>query len=208
MGRIHIETFCSLDLVGQAPGGPDEDLSGGFALGGWQAPLIDDVVGEHILRGMAGVDALLLGRRTYDIFAAYWPRYSGGEDSAIAELFNRIPKYVASRGAPSLGWAGSTQLGPDLAEELRRLRERHQKIYVPGSLGLVRTLVAEGLYDRLTLFVHPLVLGTGKRVLDDDGTASGLHLTEPAVTSPSGVVVLRYAPAGAPPETGDMMSRG
>jgi dihydrofolate reductase len=204
MGRIHIETFCSLDLVGQAPGGPDEDTSGGFAFGGWQAPLVDDVLGEQITRGMEGMDALLLGRKTYDIFAAYWPQYAGDQDFTVAQLFNRVPKYVASRGTPKLDWAGSTLLGPDLAGELRRLRERHEKIYVSGSLNLVQTLVAQGLYDRLTLFVHPLVLGAGKRVFESGSVPSGLRIVEPAMTSPNGIVVLRYEPTGAPPETGDM----
>ncbi|MEJ2871797.1 dihydrofolate reductase family protein [Actinomycetospora sp. OC33-EN08] len=204
MGRIHIETFCSLDLVGQAPGGPDEDPSGGFAFGGWQAPLLDDVVGEQIARGMEGVDALLLGRRTYDIFAAFWPHYSGEEDREVAELFDRVPKYVVSRGAPQLDWANSTLVRP---EELPALRDRHDKIYVSGSLDLVRTLLVEDLYDRLTLFVHPLLLGTGKRVVENGALPSGLRLAEPAVTSPSGVVVLRYEPTGAPPERGDMTVR-
>jgi dihydrofolate reductase len=204
MGRIHIETFCSLDLVGQAPGGPDEDPSGGFAFGGWQAPLADDVLGEQVTLGMEGMDALLLGRRTYDIFAAYWPQQAGDQDFAVAQLFNQVPKYVASRGNPQLEWTGSTLLGPDLANELRMLRERHEKIYVSGSLDFVQTLLAEGLYDRLTLFVHPLVLGTGKRVFESGAVPSGLHLIEPAITSPNGIVVLRYEPTGAPPETGDM----
>jgi dihydrofolate reductase len=204
MGQVHIETFCSLDLVGQAPGGPDEDTSGGFAFGGWQGPLVDDVLGEQITRGMEGMDALLLGRKTYDIFAAYWPQYTGDQGFAVAQLFNRVPKYVASRGKPQLDWTGSTLLGPDLAVELRTLRERHEKIYVSGSLNLVQTLVGEGLYDRLTLFVHPLVLGTGKRVFESGSVPSGLRLVEPAITSPNGIVVLRYEPTGAPPETGDM----
>ena len=208
MGRIHIETFCSLDLVGQAPGAPEEDPSGGFAFGGWQAPLVDDVLGEQITVGMEGMDALLLGRRTYDIFAAYWPQYVGDQDFAIAQLFNRVPKYVASRGTPRLDWTGSTLLGPDLAGELRMLRDRHEKIYVSGSLNLVQTLLAEGLYDQLTLFVHPLVLGTGKRAFESGSVPSGLRLVEPAITSPKGIVVLRYEPTGASPETGDMTAQG
>jgi dihydrofolate reductase len=208
MGRIHIETFCSLDLVAQAPGAPDEDPSSGFAFGGWQAPLFDDVLGEQVTRGMEGMDALLLGRRTYDIFAAYWPLYAGDQDFAIAQLFNRVPKYVASRGTPQLNWAGSTLLGPDLAGELRMLRERHEKIYVSGSLNLVQTLLAERLYDRLTLFVHPLVLGTGKRAFESGSLPSALRLVEPAITTPKGIVVLRYEPTGAQPEIGDMTAQG
>jgi hypothetical protein len=100
MGLIHIELFATLDLVGQAPGGPDEDPAG-FPFGGWQAPLLDEVAGAQIGAAYEGTDALLLGRRTYDIFAAYWPYQEGGEDSEIATLFNRVPKYVASRAGPT-----------------------------------------------------------------------------------------------------------
>src|SRR3954465_10315562 len=105
MGLIHIEMFATLDLVGQAPGGPEEDADGGFPFGGWQAPLMDEAAGAQIGAAYEGTDALLLGRRTYDIFAAYWPH----QDAEFATLFNSIPKYVASRGRPELSWAGSTQ---------------------------------------------------------------------------------------------------
>ncbi|MEU8926939.1 deaminase, partial [Kitasatospora sp. NPDC048545] len=107
MGLIHIELFTTLDLVGQAPGGPDEDPVG-FPFGGWQVPLLNETTGAQIVAAYEGTDALLLGRRTYDIFAAHWPHQEGG----FAELFNRIPKYVASRGTPALPWAGSALLGP------------------------------------------------------------------------------------------------
>ena len=147
MGLIHIDLFTTLDGVAQAPGGPEEDTDGGFTFGGWQAPLIDEVVGEQVDSGMAGMDALLLGRRTYDIFAAYWPH----EDGGIARLFNRIPKYVASRRPQALEWAGSTQLGADVATAVRELRARHANIHVIGSLDFVQTLFAERFFDRLTL---------------------------------------------------------
>jgi hypothetical protein len=127
MGLIHIEMFATLDLVGQAPGGPDEDPVG-FPFGGWQAPLLDEVAGAQVGAAYEGTDALLLGRRTYDIFAAYWPYQEGGEDNEIATLFNRVPKYVASRGRPELSWAGSTQLGPDLAGAVREVRDRHEHV--------------------------------------------------------------------------------
>ena len=159
MGLIHIDLFTTLDGVAQAPGGPDEDTESGFAFGGWQAPLIDEVVGEQVTSGMAGMDALLLGRRTYDIFAAYWPH----EDGGIAQLFNRIPKYVASRQQRTLGWADSTQLDADVATAVRELRARHENIHVIGSLDFVQTLFAERLFDRLTLWVHPILLGGGRR---------------------------------------------
>ena len=140
MGLIHIELFATLDLVGQSPGSPNEDPVG-FAFGGWRAPLIDDVTGAQVGAAYDGTDALLLGRRTYDIFASYWP-YQQGE---IATLFNRVPKYVASRGRPDLSWAGSTQLGPDLAGAVREIRDRHEHVKAVGSLNLVQTLLREKL---------------------------------------------------------------
>ena len=162
MGLIHIEMFATLDLVGQSPGGPDEDPVG-FPFGGWQAPLLDEVAGAQVGAAYEGTDALLLGRRTYDIFAGYWPYQEGGEDNEIATLFNSVPKYVASRGRPDLSWAGSTQLGPDLAGAVREIRDRHEHVKVVGSLNLVQTLLREKLFDRLDLWVHPIVLGVGKK---------------------------------------------
>jgi dihydrofolate reductase len=208
MGTIHVDLFTALDGVAQAPGGPDEDTEGGFAFGGWQAPLSDDVVGEWVVEGMEGLDALLLGRKTYDIFAAYWPNQEDGVDNEIATLFNRVPKYVASRGTPKLQWAHSTQLGPDLAVALREVRDRHENIHVIGSLDLTQTLLAERLFDRLTLWVYPVVLGAGKKVFQDGLVPSNLMLVEPALTSPNGVVRLRYELAEGTPTTGDMTARG
>ncbi len=200
MGLIHIELFTTLDLVGQAPGGPDEDPEG-FPFGGWQAPLLDDVAGAQVDAAYEGTDALLLGRRTYDIFAAYWPQAG---DNPFALLFNSIPKYVASRGTPDLPWAGSTQLGPDLPGAVRELRDRHQHVKVVGSLNLVQTLLHEKLFDRLDLWVHPIVLGTGKKVFDGGAVPTNVTLLEPPVASPRGTVFLRYGLADGTPATGDM----
>ena len=204
MGLVHIDLFTTLDGVAQAPGGPDEDTESGFAFGGWQAPLIDDVVGEQVDSGMAELDALLLGRKTYDIFAGYWPHQTDGTDAGIAALFNRVPKYVASRGTPTLEWASSTLLGPDIVSAVREVRDRHSHVHVIGSVDFVQTLFAERLFDRLTLWVHPVVLGQGKTVFRDGAVPANLALTEPAVTSPKGVVLLRYALAEGEPRTGDM----
>ncbi|MET4093256.1 dihydrofolate reductase [Arthrobacter sp. UYCu712] len=135
MGLIHIDLFTTLDGVAQAPGGPNEDADNGFAFGGWQAPLLDEVVGEQVHSGRAGMDALLLGRRTYDIFAAYWPHADGD----IARLFDRLPKYVASRQTPALEWADSTLLGPDVVAAVRELCDRHTNVHVIGSLNFVQT---------------------------------------------------------------------
>ncbi|MZD08364.1 deaminase [Streptomyces sp. SID5785] len=203
MGLIDIETFATLDLVGQAPGGPDEDPEG-FPFGGWQAPLIDETAGAQIDASYAGTDALLLGRRTYDIFAAYWPHQKGGPDGGIADLFNSIPKYVASRGEPDLSWADSTLLGPDLPAAVREIRERHERIKVVGSLDLVQTLLREKLFDRLHLWVHPIVLGVGKKLFEDGAVPTNLTLLEPPAVSPKGTVHLRYGLADGTPATGDM----
>ena len=203
MGLITIEMFATLDLVGQAPGGPDEDPEG-VAFGGWQAPLMDDEAGAQIGAAYEGTDALLLGRRTYDIFAGFWPFQEGGEDDEIATLFNRIPKYVASRGTPDLSWAGSSQLGPDLPSAVREIRDRHEDIKVVGSLDLVQTLLREKLFDRLDLWVHPIVLGVGKKVFENGAVPTNLALLQPPVASPKGSVYLRYGIADGTPEPGDM----
>ena len=201
MGQIHLELFATLDLVGQAPGGREEDPASGFGFGGWQAPLMDDVTGAQILDSYAGTEALLLGRRTYDIFAGYWPHQHEGP---IAELFAAVPKYVASRGAVDLSWAGSTQLGPDLPAAVREVRDRHGVVKVVGSLDLVQTLLREGLWDELHLWLHPLMLGAGKKVFAGGAVPSVLSLLEPPVAGPRGTVLLRYGRRDGTPATGDM----
>lgn len=203
MGLISIELFTTLDLVGQAPGGPDEDPEG-FPFGGWQAPLLDEVAGAQVDAAYLGTDALLLGRRTYDIFAGYWPHQEDGEDGGFATLFNSIPKYVASRGTPDLSWAGSTQLGPDLPAAIREIRDRHQHVTVVGSLDLVQTLLREKLFDRLDLWVYPIVLGVGKKVFADGAVPTNVTLLEPPAAGPTGTVFLRYGLAEGTPRTGDM----
>jgi dihydrofolate reductase len=199
MGQIEIELFATLDLVGQAPGGPDEDPEG-FPFGGWQAPLMDDINGQQISAAYEGTDALLLGRRTYDIFAGYWPY----QDDEFGKLFNSIPKYVASRGKPELTWADSVQLGPDLARAVQEIRDRHQHVKVVGSLNLVQSLLREKLFDRLDLWVYPIVLGVGKKVFDGGAVPTNITLLEPPAASPQGAVLLRYGLAGGIPATGDM----
>ncbi|GAA1976006.1 dihydrofolate reductase family protein [Microbacterium pumilum] len=202
-GRIQIDLFTTLDLVAQAPGNPDEDRDGGFPFGGWQAPLFDDVVGQNVGAAISGLDALLLGRKTYDIFAAYWPNHTDGVDGAIGRQFDRVPKYVASRGTPALDWQGTTQLGPDLAAELSELRERHENIHVIGSVDFVQTLLADRLYDELGLWVYPIVLGQGKKVFPDGAVPANLELLAPPLVSANGAVLLRYGPQPGVPATGD-----
>lgn len=206
-GRISIDLFTTLDGVAQAPGGPEEDPDGGFAFGGWQAPLLDEASGAQVDEGIQDMDALLLGRRTYDIFASYWPHHLDGPDASIARKFEMIPKYVASRGTPELGWRGSSLLGEDLAAEVGALRERHRSIHVIGSIDFARTLVAEGLYDQLNLWVHPIVVGPGKRLFPENGPSAALELLGAEPATEKGVVLLRYRPTGLAPATGDMGSR-
>ncbi|WP_028050398.1 dihydrofolate reductase family protein [Cellulomonas sp. URHD0024] len=200
MGRLYIDLFVTLDGVAQAPGGPEEDPSGGFPFGGWQAPLFDDEVGRSVGAGIASMDALLLGRRTYDIFAGYWPH----QENDIAQQLNTVPKYVASRGTPDLQWSGSSQLGPDLVAEVEAVRDRHESTHVIGSVDLVQTLLTERLFDVLTLWVYPIVLGQGKKVFPEGSRPSGFRLLEPPVAGSAGAVQLRYGPTGADPSTGDM----
>ncbi len=202
-GRIVIDLFTTLDGVAQAPGGPEEDPSGGFRFGGWQAPMPDTMVGEQVRAYIETMDALLLGRRTYDIFAAYWPNHTTGPAGFIGRRFTEVPKYVASRGAVSTDWKGTTQLGPDVVAEVDALRDRHAEIHVVGSVGLVQTLLRASVFDELKLWVHPIVLGEGRRVFPDGAAPARLRLIEPPLTGDHGVVQLRYAPAG-PVTTGDM----
>ncbi|MEN2738803.1 dihydrofolate reductase family protein [Microbacterium sp. X-17] len=202
-GRITIDLFTTLDGVAQAPGGPEEDPSGAFPFGGWQAPFFDDVVGGEILSGIEAMDALLLGRRTYDIFAGYWPQHTDGPDGAVGRRFDAIPKYVASRGTPALDWPGTTQLGPDLVAEIDGLRARHEDVHVIGSIDFAQTLLARGLYDVLALWVYPLVLGQGKKVFPDGAVPTSLSLVGPPIQGSTGAVLLRYAPGG-PVRTGNM----
>lgn len=207
-GRIVIDLFTTLDGVAQGPGAPEEDPSGGFRFGGWQAGVPSEAVGESVMGGMQTLDALLLGRRTYDIFAGYWPQHTTGPEGPIGQLFDRVPKYVASRDAQiALDWQHSTRVGADLAAETAYLRERHQDVHVIGSIDLVQTLLGERLFDELRLWVYPIVLGQGKKVFPDGARPANLRLLQPAATGDGGILLLRYAP-GEPgePSTGTMGS--
>ena len=202
-GRILIDLFTSLDGVAQGPGGTEEDTSGGFRFSGWQAGYPSSGVGDEIEKGMRGLDALLLGRQTYDIFASYWPQHTDGPEGDIGQLFNRVPKYVASRDAGiALEWEGSTRVGDDLASEIAAMRAAHREVHVIGSLDFVHTLLAEGLFDELNLWVYPLLLGAGKKVFDDSALPSVLRLLQPPITDDGGVTLLRYARTDRVPEVG------
>ncbi|WP_173921552.1 dihydrofolate reductase family protein [Agromyces sp. Marseille-P2726] len=193
MGIISADLFVTLDGVFQAPGAPDEDHEGGFELGGWQGAYFDEESGEVIGAGIDRLDALLLGRKTYDIFAGYWP--TQGPDP-IAHKFNAVPKFVVSRTLTDPTWEGTTVL-TDVATEVRALKDRFDEIHVIGSGELVRSLVAADLLDRLNLFVYPITLGAGKRVFDGVVPAA-FTLAEPPRAFPKGAISLVYERAGVP----------
>jgi len=196
MGKLIVTEFVTLDGVAQAPGGQDEDRDGGFAHGGWQAPVADEESGEVIFEQARSMDALLLGRRTYEIFADYWP--NAPAEVPFTSLLNGVPKYVASRTlAGSLAWHGSTLVTDDLAASITALKDRHDEVHVIGSLDLLQTLLRFGLVDRMNLWMYPLLLGSGKQVFADGTVPTALRLIE-SVTYPSGTLHLTYETAGMP----------
>lgn len=192
MGVITASMFVTLDGVYPGPGGPDEDPSGGFALGGWQAPFGDSESGEEIVADIQRLDALLLGRRTYDIFAGYWPAF--GDDNPIAARLNAAPKFVASRTLREPSWAG-TSVVSDAVNQVGAVRDRFSRTHVIGSGDLLRTLLDARLVDELRLWVHPVVLGSGRRIFEGP-VPTTYALAEPARTFANGVVSLTYALAG------------
>src|SRR5438445_10621715 len=165
MGQLIVSEMVSLDGVMQAPGAPEEDTEGGFKHGGWQMPLLDEESLSLITRDIGRMDALLLGRKTYDIFAAYWPRATS--DKEIADRLNNAPKFVASRSRRRLEWNNSTLIQGDLSKEVARIKQKHGEVHVIGSGNLVQTLLRFDLVDRLSLWVYPLLLGTGKRLFGE-----------------------------------------
>lgn len=196
MGTLIVTEFVTLDGVAQAPGGPDEDHDGGFAHGGWQAPVADQESGEVIFEQARSMDALLLGRRTYEIFADFWP--SAPPEIPFTALLNGVPKYVASRTLTgSLAWQGSSLVADDLAENISALKDRHDEIHVIGSLNLLQSLLRFGLVNRMNLWLYPVLLGSGKQVFADGTVPTALRLTESA-TYPSGTLHLSYETAGVP----------
>ena len=196
MGQLIVTEFLTLDGVAQAPGEPEEDREGGFTHGGWQAPLLDGESGADMFEQARSMDALLLGRRTYEIFARYWP--SAPEEMPFTGLLNGVPKYVASRTlAGPLTWEGSTLVTGDLAEGITAVKERHDEVHVIGSLDLVQSLLRLGLVDRLNLWLYPLLLGRGKQVFAGGTVPAALRLVESA-TYPNGTLRLVYETAGVP----------
>lgn len=199
MRKIIAAAFVSVDGIMQAPGGPKEDTSGGFELGGWVAGYFDDVVGQSVGEMMSQPYDLLLGRKTYDIFASHWPRVTDPkqDDYPIAEQFNRIAKYVATHRPESLSWHNSHALGADPIAKLRALKkEDGPALLTQGSSELLQMLFASDLVDELRTLVFPIVLGKGKRLFSaGNALPMGMRVVSSKV-SPNGVVITTYARAG------------
>jgi dihydrofolate reductase len=194
MRNLVVGTFLSLDGVMQGPGGPDEDRDGGFDRGGWTVPYFDDELGQVMTDLVGQSGALLLGRRTYDIFAASWPLV--GDDDPIAAKLNRVPKYVASRTPRRLEWNNSTLLSGDVAEEVAKLKQEDGgDIHVSGSGGLVQTLLRHDLVDEFRLLLFPVLVGAGKRLFADGTIPRSLELVD-STTSGTGVMICSYRRKG------------
>lgn len=195
MRKIRVSAFASLDGVMQAPGGPHEDPTGGFRFGGWVAPYFDGAMGETLDEIFAEPFDLLLGRKTYDIFAAHWP-YASPEDP-IGALFNRAGKFVATRNPNlELAWQNSHPLGADAIAAVRELKNREgPDLLVQGSTDFLQSLLANDLVDEITLFSMPLLLGSGKRLFTDGACPRALRLVG-SKASDTGVVITKYLKDG------------
>jgi dihydrofolate reductase len=193
MRKIVVGAFVSLDGVMQAPGGPEEDPSGGFRFGGWVFPYWDEPMGHYMSELFEAEFDLLLGRRTYEIFAAYWPFI---EDDPIADRFNAVTKFVVTSSGEPLAWHSSVAIRGDVPAELARLKQEDgPQLLVQGSSVLNHALFAHGLVDELQLLTFPVLLGGGKRLFDEGSMPSGLKLVD-SRTSTTGVVMARYRPDG------------
>jgi dihydrofolate reductase len=193
MGRITTFTHVTLDGVMQAPGRPDEDTRGEFGYGGWEVRYSDEVMAAVAAEGMAGGGALLFGRRTYEDFHGFWP--SMPQPNPFTEVLNRTRKYVASRTLTEpLAWEHATLLPGDAGDAVAELKAgSEQDLVVLGSGNLIRTLMARGLIDEYVVLIHPLVLGTGRRLFGDDGPTADLRLVDSKATT-TGVIIATYRP--------------
>jgi dihydrofolate reductase len=197
MRKVIVNEFMSLDGVVQAPGAVDEDTSGGFEHGGWHLRYFDDLSQKRVLESIVEAGGFLLGRRTYEIFAAYWPN-APEEEQVIAEPLNTKPKYVASTTlSDPLEWQNATVLRGDVAEAVAALKQEDGgDLHMIGSTELVQTLIDHDLVDEFRLMIDPVVLGGGKRIFREDGSLRTLRLVDSEVTT-TGAVLATYAPAGA-----------
>ena len=193
MRKLISITQVSLDGVMQAPGGAEEDPSNGFTQGGWAMPFVDEAAGKVIGAIMAGKFDMLLGRRTYQIFASYWPHH---DDNPIGKAFNKAKKYVVTRKLKRLDWQNSERIDGDVVKAIRKLKaSKGPPLHVWGSSKLLQTLIAADLIDEYRLWVFPVVLGAGKRLFDKGLPPNEFKLVATAST-PSGVVFNTYRPAG------------
>ena len=204
MRKIVAGAFVSLDSVMQAPGGPEEDPTSGFKYGGWTAPYWDDVIAAAMDETLSIPFDLLLGRKTYDIFAAHWPHLDVDPAASkydpltikVAQLFNRVTKYVATHSPSTLAWQNSQPLGSDIVATLRDLKKKDgPALLIQGSSDLIQTLLAHDLIDEFRLLIFPVVFGKGKRLFGEGTLAGAFKLTR-TVTSPSGVLIAGYERAG------------
>ncbi|RJQ83280.1 MAG: deaminase [Desulfobacteraceae bacterium] len=196
MRKVKIGAFVSMDGVMQAPGGPHEDPTMGFKHGGWVAPLADAVFGEEVGKMFSKPFDLLLGRKTYEIFAAHWPYAEGGPDDSVARIFNSITKYVATRKGLDLTWKGSMALS-DAAPDVAKLRrEDGPALLTQGSTDLIQTLLADDLVDEINIFTFPIVLGRGKKLFGGGSKPAAFRLIASRI-SPNGILIARYVRDGA-----------
>lgn len=193
MRKIYVLTFLTMDGVMQAPGGPEEDTGGGFRHGGWLVGYFDDFVGQQMGKQMGHEFDLLLGRRTYDIFASHWPHTT----EPGAELINKANKYVATHRPLSTNWSGTAvRLEGDLVEAVHKLKsETGRELQVHGSCSLIQTLLEHDLVDELWLKIFPVTIGSGRKLFAEGARPAGFALLE-CLASPSGVVMTKYARAG------------
>jgi len=192
MRKIIAATFVSLDGVMQAPGGPEEDPVGGFKFGGWTFHYFDEVAGTAMEELFSKPFDLLLGRRTYDIFAAYWPY----QKDPIADAFNPATKYVATHRPDTLTWQNTQSLGPDVVARLKELKqEEGPDLLIQGSGNLIQTLLANGLIDEIRLMIFPLLLGKGKRLFGDGAMPAAFKLAK-SEASTTGVIMATYERGG------------
>jgi dihydrofolate reductase len=194
MRKIVVLSFISLDGVMQAPGGPEEDKSGGFKYGGWTFPYFDELSGKMMGEQMGMPFDLLLGRKTYDIFAAYWPKQDPSNTPTVP--FNKAIKYVVSHRQPKLDWEKSVLVSGDVAAKLKELKQQDgPMLQVHGSGNMIQTLLKNDLVDELWLKIFPVTLGKGKRLFEDGAIPAGFKLLD-SKTSPSGVIFANYKRAG------------
>jgi len=194
MRKIIVLEHISLDGVIQAPGGPEEDTSDGFAYGGWSAPYSDEIIGTALIKKMNMPFDLLLGRRTFDIWAGYWPQHND-----FWPAVNTATKYVASNTMTSHEWHPSVFLNGDIAEKITKIKQQQgPELHVWGSGDLIQTLMKNDLVDMFWLMIYPITLGSGKRLFADGTIPAAFNVTESTVGS-SGVILLNYEGAGAVP---------